>query len=152
MRQATTLFNVTQGHAEMSTVIWPAAKALLQAGRRLIVEVRTETRSLAQNRRLWAMLTDVSLQVEWYGQRLSAEDWKAIFTAALRKSRAVPGIDGGFVVLGQSTRTMTRAEMSELQTLMEAFGAERGVKWSRASMGHDDMPDDIDPETGEVAA
>lgn len=25
---------------------------------------------------------------------------------------------------------MTRAEMSEMQTLMEAFGAERGVKFS----------------------
>ena len=150
MRQTVTLFNPVQGHAELAHVVWPAAKALLQAGHKLIVEVRTETRSLAQNRRLWAMLSDVSLQVEWYGQKLAADEWKCVFTAALKTEKVVPGINGGFVVLGQSTRKMTRAEMSELQTLMEAFGAERGVKWSRSSIGHDDMPGDVDPDTGEV--
>jgi len=39
----------------------------------------------------------------------------------------VPGIDGGFVVLGARTSHMTVAEMSELQTLIEAFGADKGV-------------------------
>jgi hypothetical protein len=42
----------------------------------------------------------------------------------------VPGLDGGFVVLGQSTSKMTKAEMCDLQTLMEAFGAEKGVRFS----------------------
>lgn len=93
----------------------------------MVLKAQKETRSLEQNNRLWAMLTDVSEQVDWYGQKLSPEDWKHIFTAALKKTRAVPGIDGGVVVLGQSTSKMTKAEMTELQTLMEAFGAERGV-------------------------
>jgi hypothetical protein len=100
------------------------------AGHRMVVEVKQETRSLAQNARLWAMLTDISEQVDWYGQKLSPEDFKHIFTAALKKTRAVPGIDGGVVVLGQSTSKMTKAEMAELQTLMEAFGAEKGVRFS----------------------
>jgi hypothetical protein len=42
----------------------------------------------------------------------------------------VPGIDGGFVVLGKSTSKMTKAEMTELQELMAAFGAEQGVKFT----------------------
>ena len=50
-----------------------------------------------------------------------------MFTAALRKQRAVPGIDGGFVVLGNSTSKMTVAEMSELIELIGAFGAQHGV-------------------------
>lgn len=91
------------------------------------VTVRPATRSLEQNSRMWAMLTDISQQVVWHGQKLAPEDWKHIFSAAMKAQRAVPGIEGGFVVLGQSTSSMGKAEMSEMQTLMEAFGAEHNV-------------------------
>ena len=53
-----------------------------------------DVRTLDQNSRLWAMLTELSRQVEWYGQRLRPEEWKDVMTAALKKQRAVPGIDG----------------------------------------------------------
>jgi NinB protein len=89
-----------------------------------------KTRSWQQNKRLWAMLTDVSRQVNWHGQRLTKEEWKDVFTAALKRQKVVPGIDGGFVVLGSSTSRMTMAEMGDLITLMEAFGAQQGVKFT----------------------
>jgi len=76
------------------------------------------------------MLTDISKQVDWYGRKLSPDDWKHVFSAALKKQDVVPGLDGGFVVLGLSTSKMTKAEMCDLQTLMEAFGAEKGVRFS----------------------
>ena len=76
------------------------------------------------------MLTDISKQVNWHGRKLTQEDWKHVFTAALSKQEVVPGIDGGFVVLGKSTSKMTKAEMTELQELMAAFGAEQGVKFT----------------------
>lgn len=104
-----------------------ALKAVSEAQGGSIVEIRPDTRTLAQNSRLWALLTDVSRQVEWYGHDLSPEDWKVMLTASLRKQRAVPGIDGGFVVLGDKTSRMTKAEMSDLMELISAFGAERGV-------------------------
>lgn len=100
------------------------------AGHRMVLEVKPSTRSYQQNARLWAMLTDISKQIDWYGRKLSPDDWKHVFSAALKKQDAVPGIDGGFVVLGLSTSKMTKAEMCDLQTLMEAFGAERGVRFS----------------------
>ena len=106
---------------------WGCAKNWLMAWHRLTLEIRPEKRSDAQNRRLWSMLTDVSQQVDWHGHRLTPDEWKDVFTAALKKQKAVPGIDGGFVVCGQRTSKMTKAEMSELQTLMEAFGAQQGV-------------------------
>jgi hypothetical protein len=68
--------------------------------------------------------------VEWYGRKLTPENWKHIFSAALKKQDVVPGLDGGFVVLGLSTSKMTVGEMNDLQTLMEAFGAEKGVRFS----------------------
>jgi len=112
------------------------------AGHRMVIEVRQETRSLAQNARLWAMLTDISRQVDWYGRKLTPDEWKHVFSAALKKQDVVPGIDGGFVVLGKSTSSMTKSEMSEMQTLMEAFGAERDVRFS--------APEYVDQETGEI--
>lgn len=120
------LVNPTQARQPFENA-WNMAKALLLAGHRLTLEVKPEKRSDAQNRRLWAMLTDISQQVDWYGQKLTPEEWKHVFSAALAKQKVVPGLDGGFVVLGQSTSKMTKSEMSDMQTLMEAFGAERHV-------------------------
>ena len=95
------------------------------------VEFRKARRSLDQNRMLWSALSDVSKQVEWYGQYLPAEDWKDVFTASLRRARVVPGIDAGsFVPLGMRTSDMTKAELSELLELIFAFGAERGVMFA----------------------
>lgn len=123
------LYNPQQAHKAL-TDLWQHIKAALVAGKRLELVVKEETRSSEQNRRLWAMLNEVAAQVVWHGQRLSAEDWKHIFSASLKKQRAVPSLDGGFVVLGQSTSKMTVAEMSELQTLIEAFGAQHGVEFT----------------------
>jgi len=76
------------------------------------------------------MLTDVSRQVNWYGRYLSKWAWKDIFTAARKRQDVVPGIEGGFVVLGEHTSRMSKAEMSELIDLMLAFGAEHKVSWT----------------------
>lgn len=139
-----TLFEPVQAHKVLTQTIWPLVKSNLIAGRRMTINVKPETRSLAQNARLWAMLGDVSKQVDWHGRKLSPTAWKHVFTAALTKQDVVPGIDGGFVVLGKETSKMTRAEMTELQELMEAFGAQQGVRFS--------APDYIDYETGEISA
>lgn len=122
------LWEPTQAHRALMHA-WSHAKAWIMAGHRLTLELRPEKRSDAQNRRLWAMLTDISAQVDWYGHKLTSEEWKDVFSASLKRTKVVPGLDGGFVVCGQSTSKMTKAEMSELQELMEAFGAEKGVRF-----------------------
>lgn len=142
-RMTVTMFNAQQGHTQLLAV-WIQAKVMLMAGHRMVLELKPETRSLAQNARLWAMLTDISKQVDWYGRKLTPEEWKHVFSASLKKQDVVPGLDGGFVVLGLSTSKMTKAEMSDLQTLMEAFGASKGVRFSG--------PEYVDQDTGEVYA
>lgn len=80
---------------------------------------------------MWAMLGDVSEQVDWYGKKLTPEDWKTVFTASLRNTRVVPTIDGdGFVPLGMSTSKMSVKEMTALIDLIDAFGSQREVRWS----------------------
>lgn len=92
------------------------------------IQFKRTKRSLGQNDKLWACLTDVSQQVEWYGQKLTPTDWKDMFTASLRKASVIPGIDAGsFVLLGLHTSDMDNEEMSNLLELIMAFGAERGV-------------------------
>jgi sulfite reductase beta subunit-like hemoprotein len=97
------------------------------------VTVAEPTRTLEQNARMWALLTDISEQVEWYGKRLTPEDWKHVFTASLRKLTVVPNLDGtGFVALGLSTSRMSKRELGDLMELIAAFGSERGVVWSES--------------------
>jgi hypothetical protein len=107
-----------------------AMQAVKEAPAGFVVKIKEETRTLDQNAKLWPMLADISKQVDWYGQKLTDEEWKDVFTAALKKQKVVPGLDGGFVVCGQRTSKMPKREFCDLIELMYAFGAERCVQWS----------------------
>ena len=89
-------------------------------------------RSSDQNAKMWAMLTEVARQVKWHGQRLSADDWKLVFLAALKAElRIVPNLDGtGFVQLGRSSSDLSVSEMADLIDLIAAFGARQGVEFA----------------------
>lgn len=110
-----------------------AVQAVQSAPAGCVVLIREATRTLEQNAKLWPMLTDISKQVVWYGQYLTNDEWKDVFTAALVKAKVVPGLDGGFVVCGQRTSTMAKKLFSDLIEVIYAFGSERNVKWSEPS-------------------
>ena len=129
-----TLHNAQQGHTVLLD-IWQKAKPFLLSGQKLVLTIEEQKRSTEQNALLWSVLSDLAKQVQWHGEKLTKEEYKDLLTAGLKKQRAIPGIDGGFVVLGSSTSKMTKPEMSELITLAHAFGDERSVKWSPTSIG-----------------
>lgn len=98
------------------------------------VEFKGPKRSVPQNDLMWSRLTEISANVVWYGQRLSPDDWKDVFTASLRKARVVPGLDAGsFVPLGMRTSDMSKEEMTALLDLIDAFAAEHGVSFREAA-------------------
>lgn len=106
-----------------------ALQAVREAPDGYVVQVREPTRSLEANARLWACLHEIAERVEWYGRKLSAEDWKHVFSASLRKLDVVPNLDGtGFVALGMSTSKMSKREFSDMLELIAAFAAERGIE------------------------
>jgi len=108
-----------------------AAAAIHAAPQGAVVNIRTGSkRTIEQNAAMWGGLTDLSKQVDWYSNKLSPEEWKIVLTASLKIQRVVPGIDGGFVAIGQSTSQMTIAEMSEMIELIYAFGTQHGVKFT----------------------
>lgn len=93
------------------------------------VEFKEIKRTLPQNDRMWAMLTDVSGQIRWHGIRMSADDWKLVFMDALKRElRMVPNLEGdGFVSLGRSSSDLSIEEMTGMIELIFQFGANRGV-------------------------
>ena len=93
------------------------------------VEFKGPKRTLPQNDRMWAMLTDISTQAEHYGRRYAPGDWKVIFLSALgRETRFVPNLDGtGLIPIGQSSSDLSVAEMSDMIESMFAWGAQHAI-------------------------
>lgn len=92
------------------------------------IEFKAPRRSLDQNSKLWASLSDISVQLKWHGEHLTADEWKLLFLDALnRETRPVPGINGGIVRLGRSSSDLSKEEFSNLLELILMFGANHGV-------------------------
>ena len=107
-----------------------AAKVMEQAPDGYIVTIKEPTRSLDQNARLWAMLTDVSKAIP-DGRRHTPDDWKAIFmNAAGWEVQFVDGLDGRPFPSGFKSSRMSVKQMADLITFVMAYGDERGVEWS----------------------
>jgi hypothetical protein len=88
---------------------------------------RPNRRSKDQNDFMWPWLRIIARNVEWAGKLRSADDWKDLFTAALKRYDVVPGIEDGIVQLGLHTSEMTKKEMSELLEYIIHFAAERNI-------------------------
>ncbi|WP_022697880.1 recombination protein NinB [Euryhalocaulis caribicus] len=112
------------------------------------VEMKDAKRSDEQNARMWAMLGDISKQVEWFGCQWTKEDWKELFVRELqRETRFMPGMDGAPFPLGHRSSDLSVGEMSGVIEIMFKFGAEQGVEWSepvRQFAGPESAPDRAD--------
>jgi NinB protein len=93
------------------------------------VELKGQRRSLPQNRMMWGLLQAFADQVEHFGQKYEAEDWKKIFMKELgREVQFAPALDGdGIVALGYSSSDLDKPEMADLIELVLSEGAKRGV-------------------------
>lgn len=133
MRQAFTLYE-----PEHRTKVAKIVAALPKFSR---VEIKGPARTLDQNNKLWAMLTDLSEQAEWHGKPRSTGDWKDLMTAAVKVAEgleAVPGLEGGLMILGLHTSDMTVEEMADVITYMQMWGDAHGVVWSEPKVSKGD--------------
>ncbi len=95
----------------------------------VVIREARSIRTLEQNAKMWAMLTDISEQVNWYGEKLTEEEWKDVLTAGLLRQKVVPGIEGGFVVIGARTSKMSIKLMAQVIELAEYFGGLHEVRF-----------------------
>lgn len=103
-----------------------------------VMNVREATRTLEQNAKMHAMLSDIA-RAKPQGRVHDTETWKCLFMAACGFApRWVPSLEGDDVVnTGFRSSRLTKGLMSELIEQMYAFGAQHGVEWSE--------PDEIPP-------
>lgn len=91
-------------------------------------------RTVEQNAKLHALLSDIAAQKTWAGQKLDVEDWKRLMTSAWerannRQARIFPTLDGaGIDVLYRRTSRMSKAEMIELIEYATAWACSNGVQ------------------------
>lgn len=122
---------VVYGNTERQRAINWASKAPL--GTR--IEFKAAKRSLDQNSRMWAMLTDVATQKEHAGRKYTPDQWKVLFMHAIgREVQFIPSLDNStFIPWGQSSSDLSVGEMSELMDFIEAWGVQNGVSFTEHS-------------------
>lgn len=118
-------------------VAWMQQKAIegLQSGRSVVVRLGRERRNLEQSAKFHAMLGDVAQQVEYMGKKRTAEQWKVLFVSAHaiatgRGAEMLPGIEGEFVNIRESTAQMSKKRIASLIEYVYAWGADKNVRWS----------------------
>jgi hypothetical protein len=95
------------------------------------LEFKAPRRSLPQNDLLWQRLTEIARQrPEHFGHKMSPEDYKDLFLGAMRKGVALPGIDGGIVLIGLRSSDLTKEEFSFLLDLISHFAFNNNIKLS----------------------
>ena len=106
-----------------------AIQAVYKAPDGYAVTIKRSTRSLEQNDRLHARLTELSKRRKWAGEYRSVECWKRLCTAAWLRARGesleiLPAIDGhGVDVVFRRTSELTVTECGELMDFIDAWDA-----------------------------
>jgi hypothetical protein len=126
-------YEPVQAHKAMTAQLWPLLKSHLMAGRRMVLELRPEKRSDAENRMLHAMLGYISKNIEWAGKKRSIDVWKRLLTAAWCRAtnehvEILPAVDGhGVDIVFRRTSELSRAECAELITFIYAWGVQNDI-------------------------
>lgn len=111
-----------------------AVEAVQTAPDGYCVTVSEPTRSLEQNAKFHALCSDIArAKTQWAGKPRNAVQWKVLLVsghaiATKEGSDMVPGIEGEFVNLRESTAAMSKARSSSLIEYAMAFCAMHDVK------------------------
>lgn len=96
-----------------------------------VVTVKEAGRSLPQNARLWAMLSDIA-RTKPEGRTMAPETWKSAFMSALgHEIMWQPGLDNGppFPTGFRSSR-LSKSQFADLLTFVAEYGDRHGVRWT----------------------
>lgn len=93
-----------------------------------VMEVSAPKRTLDQNAKMHAMLSDISRAMPM-GRRHTPDDWKAILMHACGwECQFQEGLDGRPFPMGFRSSRLTKDQMSTLIEYMTAFAAEHGIE------------------------
>ena len=96
----------------------------------VLMKLSSTSRTLAQNDKLWALLSDISRQKP-QGFRYTPEQWKCLFMHALKyEVLYMEGLNGEPFPAGFKSSRLSKAQMSDLIEFIYKWGAENGVEFS----------------------
>lgn len=86
-------------------------------------------RTIPQNAKFHAMVTELAEQLLYHGLKLSVDDWKLIALASLKtEMRIVPTFNNdGFVNLGRKTSRLSKEDFGFLIDVVTVYGHEHRV-------------------------
>lgn len=135
MKRTIHLRDAQQGHTAF-VALWLYAKSLLLAGHQLVAEIRPRKRSDDQSDKFHAMCGDFAKSgIAWAGKARTPEQWKVLLisghaVATKIGAEMVPGLEGEFCNIRESSAQMSTARMSSLIEYTNAMAAQMGVHLS----------------------
>jgi hypothetical protein len=95
-----------------------------------VLTIREATRSIEQNSKLWAMLSDIS-RAKPDGRMHTPEVWKCLAMHACGHAVQFElGLNGQPFPTGYRSSRLTKSEMGDLIEFLYQYGAEKGVVWT----------------------
>lgn len=111
-----------------------AVEAVRTAPAGYIVRVSPATRSLEQNAKFHALCSDIARSgLPWAGKARTADQWKVLLVsghamATKEGAEIVPGLEGEFINLRESTALMSKRRGASLIEYVLAFCAENDIE------------------------
>lgn len=108
------------------------AKQLIDgASPNCVVTIAQPTRTVLQNAKVWAMLTDISKQkIKPNGKKGTPESWKGIIMQACGHAIQFEiGLDGDPFPMGHKSSQLTISQCADMIEFMYFYGAEQNVVW-----------------------
>lgn len=102
-----------------------------------VVTVEDPTRTLEANAKFHAMLTDISNQATYMGKPRTVEFWKGLFVsgwqvATSQKLEIVPGLEGEFINIRESTASMSGKRLASCIEYVQAWAAMNSIRFKAA--------------------
>jgi hypothetical protein len=113
--------------------VYPRIRPFLEAGVRLRLSIREDTRTLDQNAKFHALCGDIEVsKFAWMGKPRSAKQWKVLLVsghaiATEEGADVMPGLEGEFVNLRESTALMSVRRSASLIEYTLAFMARNEI-------------------------
>jgi len=97
-----------------------------------VVTIQERTRSLEQNARLHAMLSQISRKKDYLGKKRGVEFWKGLFVSGWQMAtnqhpEIVPGLEGEFINIRESTTRLSVKKITEVMDYIEAYCGMNGI-------------------------
>ena len=100
-----------------------------------VVTIKEASRTLDQNARLWAMISDVS-RSKPEGRMHTPEVWKNLFMNACGHAVQFElGLDGKPFPVGFRSSRLNKSQMSDLMEFVTEYGTRHGVRWTDPAYG-----------------